>query len=337
MKKFLQRVVLVAVVMATAQVAVAESWRINNDTSKGAHFVDINAAMASELVKDGDVLYLDPGCLITSEQTITKAVTIIGTGWSSTMLYPPATISGIFNVNVVGAKMMSLKFTNVVRIYSQNVVMERCYMRNVEGSADKATFIQCWLNYTTGSNSTTVVSGTNSSSYWKFYNCIIQHTQDLKSCYPFRYISNVELINNLIIGCRANITTLIAKNNIFLGGSYTLTPESLNAASLKYNCFSLDPSTYLENYPDNTFSDSKSLSHWTVQSGVDGAQFQLSENSPAKGVGEGGIDCGPFDGLYPFVLGGYPKHIPYFTEAAVPAQPTDGKVKVSLKIVNQND
>ena len=58
MKKFLQRVVLVAMAMATAQVAVAESWRINNDTSKGAHFASINDAMASEDVKDGDVCIL---------------------------------------------------------------------------------------------------------------------------------------------------------------------------------------------------------------------------------------------------------------------------------------
>lgn len=67
--------------------------------------------------------------------------------------------------------------------------------------------------------------------------------------------------------------------------------------------------------------------------------YQLCEGSPAIGAGEGGIDCGPYakGSLYPFVTYGMPKHIPYFTEAAVPAQPTDGKVKVSLKIVNQND
>lgn len=76
-----------------------------------------------------------------------------------------------------------------------------------------------------------------------------------------------------------------------------------------------------------------------INSGAGGADLKLIEGSPAIGAGEGGIDCGPYakGSLYPFVTYGMPKHIPYFTEAAVPAQPTDGKVKVSLKIVNQND
>lgn len=76
-----------------------------------------------------------------------------------------------------------------------------------------------------------------------------------------------------------------------------------------------------------------------VNDGAAGVAWaQLKEGSPAIGAGEGGVDCGPFaeGSLYPFVVCGMPKDIPYFKEVSVPSQPTDGKVRVSLKIVNQN-
>ena len=81
-----------------------------------------------------------------------------------------------------------------------------------------------------------------------------------------------------------------------------------------------------------------SAATYVVNSGAGGANLQLCENSPAKGAGEGGIDCGPYaeGSLYPFVTYGLPEHIPYFTEAVIPTHPTDGKVKVTLKIENQN-
>ena len=64
-----------------AQTVSAKSWRVNNNSTKKANFVDINAAMASADVVAGDTLYLDPGCVMASSQTISKAVTVIGTGY----------------------------------------------------------------------------------------------------------------------------------------------------------------------------------------------------------------------------------------------------------------
>jgi len=62
----------------------ARSWRVNSDETRKAHFTDINAAMASEEVVDGDTLYMDPGCTLTSNQTVTKQVTIVGCGYLRT-------------------------------------------------------------------------------------------------------------------------------------------------------------------------------------------------------------------------------------------------------------
>lgn len=79
-KTFLTTALSAVLLFAGGQQADAASWRINNNANRHAHFTDINAAMSSNDVVAGDTLYLDPGCLITSTQNVTKRVTVIGTG-----------------------------------------------------------------------------------------------------------------------------------------------------------------------------------------------------------------------------------------------------------------
>lgn len=351
MKKFLQRVVLVAVAMATAQVAVAESWRINNDTSKGAHFVDINAAMASELVKDGDVLYLDPGCVLEEYQTISKAVKVIGTGWLFTdRPYQAAVLERTLYITAA-ATVSGLHVKSYVAPRHNDVVIERCYIQNginLSGSysAQNVVIRQCMFNgniYGRGK--------TNLETFgWKIYNCEVNYTENVTGGGAIHSLYGVEIVNNVIR--RANrgydvirqIEDAIVKNNIIIHHDATYKDFIIEAADnlqVYNNVISADSTTWgnYSKYPDNVCVGLNALTDFCVGTGIGGAAYQLCEGSPAIGAGEGGIDCGPYSkgSLYPFVTYGMPKHIPYFTEAVVPAQPTDGKVKVSLKIVNQND
>lgn len=354
MKKFLQRVVLVAVAMATAQVAVAESWRINNDTSKGAHFVDINAAMASEQVKDGDVLYLDPGCVLSNVQNISKAVTVIGTGWLFTgRPYQAAVLEK--DLNIVAAAIVSgLQIKGTIYPGHNDIVIERCLIgtdiihTSTSFTTQNLLIRQCSINgYIRGCGKTSLYS-----FGWKIYNCIVQN--DGSSFGTIHGLYGVEIVNNLLHrdykawDVLRDIEDAIVKNNIiintaaFANGTYK---DYIIAAAdnlqVYNNVISADSTTWANysKYPDNVCVGSQTLTDYLVNTGLGGSWAQLCEGSPAIGAGEGGIDCGPYakGSLYPFVTYGMPKHIPYFTEAVVPAQPTDGKVKVSLKIVNQND
>ncbi|MBQ7966525.1 MAG: right-handed parallel beta-helix repeat-containing protein [Bacteroidaceae bacterium] len=345
MKKFLQRVVLVAVAMATAQVAVAESWRINNDTSKGAHFVDINAAMASELVKDGDVLYLDPGCVLTTAQTISKAVTVIGTGWDfSDKPYAYAQISGGVQVNAP-AKLLSLYVTNTVYVNVDNIVIERCRVdgdifNNKKGKISYLQVLSSYFYRVRGGYYTS-----DELYYATISNCIISN--GYSDSYGLLNLNNATILNNAIVlkgssgNCVSGTENSVLKNNIIMniyGSRFNLIESGCSGNTFINNCLSADSSTAYASA--NVCMNTKDASTAFLNNGaVGGAAYQLCEGSPAIGAGEGGIDCGPYakGSLYPFVTYGMPKHIPYFTEAAVPAQPTDGKVKVSLKIVNQND
>lgn len=349
MKKFLQRVVLVAVAMATAQVAVAESWRINNDTSKGAHFVDINAAMASEDVKDGDVLYLDPGCVLTTAQTISKAVTMIGTGWDfSDRPYGYAQISSTVTIRAA-AKITGIYISSGgVTVEANNVTIERCHIKgkvSVSNSVNYFSLLSSFLN-----DAYVIGGGSLSSTYTKYAiisNCIINiKGSTTTSC--LNYLDNATLTNNMLIKTYtttaagyicANIKNSVVKNNIMIHrGDVSRIETGCSGNSFTNNCVSAaETSSYAS---ANVCMNTIDLSTIYLNNGAaGGASYQLCEGSPAIGAGEGGIDCGPYakGSLYPFVTHGMPKHIPYFTEAVVPAQPTDGKVKVSLKIVNQND
>lgn len=348
MKKFLQRVVLVAMAMATAQVAVAESWRINNDTSKGAHFASINDAMASEDVKDGDVLYLDPGANITGDQTINKAVTVIGTGWEfNDRPYTSAKITGTLTI-YSSATITGLNL-EAVNPRANNIIIERCRISGAiianKYTAQHLMIRQCYMS------SRIDGSGSNSSLTlgWNIYNNII--VADYMGCI-IRNLLNATIANNYIWGKSSGTSAThdviggleqsVVKNNILINGElhdYITPGPSTN--EIYNNCISASAETWslIAHYPNNTCVGSKVVTDFIVNSGLGGSWVQLCEGSPAIGAGEGGIDCGPYakGSLYPFVTYGMPKHIPYFTEAAVPAQPTDGKVKVSLKIVNQND
>lgn len=348
MKKFLQRVVLVAVAMATAQVAVAESWRINNDPAKGAHFASINDAMASEDVKDGDVLYLDPGCVLTTAQTISKEVTVIGTGWDfSDRPYGYAQISKALAIQAA-AKIIGIYISSGgVTVEANNVTIERCHIKvnvSVSSSVNYFSLLSSFLNnaYVSG-------GGNLSSTYTKYAtisNCIINITGGTSaSC--LNCLDNATLTNNILLktstdkagyAC-ASIKNSVLKNNIMIHrGDVSRIENACSGNVFANNCLSAaETSSYASS---NVCMNTTDLSVPFVNNGAaGGAAFQLCEGSPAIGAGEGGIDCGPYSkgSLYPFVTYGMPKHIPYFTEAAVPAQPTDGKVKVSLKIVNQND
>lgn len=341
MKKFLQRVVLVAVAMATAQVAVAESWRINNDTSKGAHFVDINAAMASEDVKDGDVLYLDPGCVLTTEQIITKAVTIIGAGWEhSDKPFVPPVITAQLTINSA-ASIIGVYVNNNINLYQNNILLERCKLNRLSASISKLTDVKV-----IGSIVNSGIKG-NSGERWTICNSYIQNVY--KSMIPcVSSLSQSSITNCLVRNLDSwsadtyalSVDNSTVKNNVVVcTGSVPLSNIIKGNDNVIYNnCLSADVEHSLAS--SNVCTGNKSLEHYIVNNGAaGGAWMQLCEGSPAIGAGEGGIDCGPYakGSLYPFVTYGMPKHIPYFTEAVVPAQPTDGKVKVSLKIVNQND
>ena len=199
MKKLFSVVATATIMLAAATgQASARSWRVNNNAARAPHFADINAAVASDDVLDGDTLYLDPGCLLTTTQNVTKQLTIVGTGYFLTNSnVQPAAISGSLYIKAAGTKIEGLRVSSTdIYIQANNVTAERCHVANIYVQGQYATIRQCYGYHFYGKGSTSTAS-----AYCTIENCFLS-TSSERDIYDF-FMATIR--NNYI---RLNSATL---------------------------------------------------------------------------------------------------------------------------------
>ena len=337
MKTQALRLIFLVVLLPIFASVSARSWHINNQSGISADFVDINAAMSSENVVDGDTLYLGAGCVIGS-QTLSKRVTLIGTGWRyNDSPVNPAKINGDITVTAAGARLLGVYVVGACYIKSSNIVVERCYVgseiRSHSHNLNNVKVLSCWTPY--------ICSTNFSSSGWEIKNNIVKGGSTEA---PVAGFYNAVIENNVIINTASSRSILYEigyctiRNNIMLCGYSSSYTSNCDNSFIQGNVLSASPE-YENLYPGNVLINSTDESllfncTGTVESGE---YYTLKEGSPALGAGEGGADCGVYGGVYRFVPYGRPQHIPVIKEAVVPSIPTDGKIKVSFKIENNNE
>lgn len=144
---------------------------------------------------------------------------------------------------------------------------------------------------------------------------------------------NVEFKNNIIGGFWDHTNGGYGYNEGY-GRQFidVYTPFILQKNIFKKNYTQLLPSNYINvdftnmyfaypNNPNNLQED---------------ARYQLAPNSPAKGAGENGTDCGAFGGDDPYVLSGIPS-IPSIYQLTVPNQvPQNGTLNIQIKAKTNN-
>ena len=320
----------------------ARSWRVNSDETRKAHFTDINAAMASEEVVDGDTLYMDPGCTLTSNQTVTKQVTIVGCGYLRTDApHRFAYITGNLYLRAAHIKVEGLIMDGDTYIDANYCTIERCKTAKIQitsGSkytAQYATIRQCYSTRVEGSG-----AESNNSAFATIENCIISYTSYygpifnlyspnirnnyLKETYSdtesystvFDNVKNATIVNNIILNA--------SKNNQLL---YKVT-----SSTVTNNVMSCSESTYSSMAETNRFSNSTAESAIFACKGINEAYYQLKEDSPAKGFAMDGGDCGPYGGRYPYVPSGFPLGLPRVESSSVSKRSQDGQVSVTQTV-----
>jgi hypothetical protein len=329
-----------------ASEASANSWRVNYDKRANADFQDLNAAMSDERVADGDTLYMDKGCTISSQQYITKAVTVIGPGYFiGENDADEAYISNTIIFSVEGAKITGLH-TSTIELQTSNVVIERCRITgdiNAKSGyvSDNIAIRSCFI---LGN-----IVGRYYSFGWEITNNII-NTRETKQ-YCIYGLSQAVIDHNIIVGkyykyfenaiyCVEGSTIT---NNIIDGrDSYYSTPDrtisnfGLGSNNIISHNILSNPSA-VSVYPNNKYNVQLTNVCTYQDSWEREAYFQLIEDSPAKGYAEDGSDCGPYAGAYPYVLCGYPLYVPRFESITVPSQPDEsGNLKIQMVIKNQN-
>lgn len=350
----IRKVIMVALattmLVAKASTVHASSWRVNNDATKKAHFVDINAAMASEEVHDGDTLYLDPGCSITTTQTVTKQVFIIGTGWSYEKDYGQVTFEKDIFLKSDNCFVSGIVFNSTIWIEAKYVTIQSSKTLYIKAADDtslesnNATIRNCIITQQIDGN-----RGTN-SLYWTIENCIIFGSFNGWTNNHDGVIYNLEnaiIRNNVIYNTlggsfyNKNLSKVINStiiDNIVVRNDLThskLLSECDNSV-ITNNVLSCPEDAY-SNYPNNKFLNTQDYSSLFVMEGTEEEQFRLTADSPAKGYATDGGDCGIFGGAYPYVAGGLPYGHPYYTRAVVGSTAHDGKLNVSLKVKMQDE
>ncbi len=341
--------------------ANANSWRINNDETKKAHFADINAAMSSVDVVDGDTLYLDPGCLITTTQDITKRVTIIGTGWLQLSKTPPnASISGTVSLNAEGIKVEGLEITSTIYVAAPHITLERCKLVTVSYSgsnAQYATIRQCFVSKDISGAGNSNIMVQQMTAYWTIENCIIASSVSypvsalycalvrnnyIKSSYTnsssaaIRNIKNCSIINNIIIQTGSSWNRVLNTDESTRKGSNNIFHHNVVSAQGTFIYINTEQCYNYFFEDDNKMLGSDDETKLFVLTGNTEEQYQLSKDSPAKGYATDGGDCGPFGGIYPYSVGGLPFGMPYIVSSNIPTNSQEGKVQVSQVVKLQN-
>ena len=317
--------------------ANAKCWRINDDVAKKAHFVSINAAMDSENVLDGDTLYIDPGAIILGTQKVTKQVAIIGCGYFlRDYPYQQSCVESIYvtRTNVV---IKSLVISDQISLGANNVSIERCKIRYINGCQNHITVRQCYVYYYISSYSTG-----GFGSYWTIENNIMENCT--VSSVNSSTIRNNYIKSNTNNPCLENVTNSTITNNIIFGSIANYVFKNVTGLILN-NILSCDEETYsalFSSSQNNSFNYNMCLGSNNenaifAMEGFDDQLYRLKEGSPAKDFGEGGADCGPYGGAYIYVPSGIINRHPYFKEIDVAPLATDGKINVSLKVKMQDE
>lgn len=344
MKKLFTAIAVIALVCNAAQ---AKTWRINNDPEAKADFLSIDAAMASLDVFDGDVLYLDPGCRLPS-QTVSKKVTIIGTGYNLTES-DEAMVAGI-TITTNDIKLTGLNVSGRItwnRVYN-NITIERCKVQGIYMSVlcYGVKIISCYIKGdvqggSNNANSPLVLR--NSIVLGRIYaigNGIISNNvviyNGAVSAFPVSSINNSTISNNIIINTTTQTAT--TDNVVYYYRNNTIANVTIeDNNNIVNNVLSTDADHAWANCPTNKFIGAK-VEDVFVNEGNQEEMYRLKEGSEAIGYGTNGVDCGVFDGMYPYVVHGRPQFVPYIYEAQIPHAPSsDGKLNITLKIKSQNE
>lgn len=338
-----QKILFLLTLLVASVGTQAKSWKIGPSSVTGMNFASINAAMNSSNVSAGDTLYLDQYYNESAEQTVTKAVVIIGTGYdtSTTDEQVVATLTSSLTLKADNVVVKSVKLSRVY-FYNNQCVLDRCYITNVMVNSSSAGLNHIYSCYIFGT-----VHGLSSAQYSmldiqnnviiydNYNNCIdCLNSSTIKNNviintysntnYCIRYVKNSEIANNIILN------TYYSSNDVS-GDVYA----SGSGNTIEHNI--LSRSSSLSYYPTNKIGYGSGMSNLFTQTGNFSDYYKLVDNSPARGYATDGGDVGCHGGMFGCPSGGRPQHIPYFTKVTVGSRTENGKLPVSVTIKIQDE
>lgn len=299
MKRHAMLLILVFCIVAGTDL-YATKWRVNN-TGLPADFTYPHVALSSPLVLEGDTLMIESSILnYGNVDNLNKRLVIIGPGYflgendSTQADKKPAIIRNVsFGAGSSGSVIKGISITencNVSNASADMITLERNNINNLNVSAGSShVIIQNYIRTATLANANNVLISNN--IFW------------VTSTHPSLYTLGMDnnsaaTIENNVFAGYIVVRNSLLRNNILADA---LAPEYFSAANcwMEYNISAL---TQFGN--ENGNQQNVDMSTVFMNTGSTDGKWQLKAGSPAIGAGAGGVDCGAYDGNYPYVLSG---------------------------------
>lgn len=335
--------VLVLILFACITLLPASVWRISNVTGAGAHFTQINTANASSMVIAGDTLYIEPSPVIYSAATITKRLTVIGSGYflsenPQTQANPVMTnINGFtFSTGSSGSVLMGCQFNAGIVISSSlsSIVIKRNYI-SISSSGTTYGII-------VNPSDTDIVVAQNyiTSTSNQNYSSLYVHSDAHNVLVSGNFIENVNATYPQAIVVQSTASAIF-ENNVFKGNLYLFNSQFNNNIWRSGTLSTMQNTTCYNNIcSDNQLgttngNQTANMTNVFLNTGSTDGKWRLAAGSPAIGAGTGGIDCGMFAGLHPYVLSGIPS-IPAIYEYFQTQNPTTQELQIDFSVKSNN-
>jgi len=307
--------------------------RVNNNTDFNADFTTLQAAVTAASI--GDTIYVEGSATEYAGATINKPLTIVGPGFflSENPKTQANKVEALFNSEIIFAS------------GSEGSTIMGCKIQNGYTLLISVSDITVLRNYLY-----MVAFNNNSNNIMLAQNYVVQQIQASNG-----QITNTIISNNIIHG---QITTgstsgsLIVSNNVFANTGWTFPIDVYNAIiqnnilaglynsinentgnTISYNLLATDGTDSNGNQYNIDMALVFADFDGALEMSTDG-KWELKAASPAIGAGNGGADCGAFDGPTPYVLSGIP-NLPHIYEADVPASATsESGLQVTIKVMS---
>jgi hypothetical protein len=332
----MKKIIMLAVCLTALTVlnSSAKIWRVNS-AGLPANFTTIQEAHDAASVAAGDTLHVEPSTVSYGNLTAIKKLIIIGPGYflnenSGQQANPTTATTGSLTLNsgCGGTIISGLTITGEINISTGNITISR---NNITGKTIKLsrdyTYSDIIIsgNYDIGSVEYSYTSGTPLITNVFVVNNVIT------TC-NFNIQYSGTFANNIIKSSNLQINNFIIKNNICIDGQWQ-TVFAGNNNTISNNISVVTNGLPAGNGNQNGVS-MESIFVGTTGNSTDG-QYQLKTDSPAKGTGLNGEDCGIFGGASPYHLSGLPK-IPSIYLLSAPATSNGNTLSVTISVKTNN-
>lgn len=336
----MKKITLLVISLLAIQTVFATSWRINNKVGIDANFTNLQEANDTSAVQNGDTIYCDNGAFVGSA-TITKQLFIIGPGYFLTQVdtsyanpSPSSANEITFQTGSDGSTITGMIIMGYIEFYNNNsITIERCKINNIKaGHANyyRQNNIIFRQNYIYGS---IVLNGVESID---IYNNIITGIIQLGS------VLQATIENNVII--QSSSAHAITTSNCSVINNIICTNGTVYSLSGNNNTFDRNVvvkypnvnSTLSQTQPSGTnIWGTVTMDSVFVNTGSPDSKYKLASGSPAIGYCLNNRDAGAYEGVYGYVLSGFPRYFPRIYEDLSTGAATSSGIPIHIKAKSQ--